>query len=159
MQMERMDILAEIDEAVYMLKERALSEGKHLLYDDPEEMPIIYGDRNRLKQVFLNIIDNALKYTPEGGMIGVQVYQDYKEHTIKVVVADNGCGINAEDLPKVKDKFYKATRGRYHRHHHHPDLQRSRGAGRRQPAARRDESLSLPLEGKVGFSALAEKVG
>lgn len=108
-QMERMDILAEIDEAVYMLKERALSEGKHLLYDDPEDMPIIYGDRNRLKQVFLNIIDNALKYTPEGGMIGVQVYQDYKERSIKIVVADNGCGINPEDLPKVKDKFYKAN--------------------------------------------------
>ena len=109
MQMERMDILAEIDEAVYMLKERAISEGKHLLYDDPEEMPIIYGDKNRLKQVFLNVIDNALKYTPEGGMIGVQVYRDYKENTIKVVVADNGCGIKPEDLPKVKDKFYKAN--------------------------------------------------
>ena len=109
MQMERMDILAEIDEAVYMLKERALSENKHLLYDDPEEMPIIYGDHNRLKQVFLNVIDNALKYTPEGGMVGVQVYRDYKENTIKVVVADNGCGINAEDLPKVKEKFYKAN--------------------------------------------------
>ena len=109
MQMERMDILAEIDEAVYMLKERAISEGKHLLYDDPEDMPIIYGDRNRLKQVFLNIIDNALKYTPEGGMIGVQVYRDYKVNAIKIIVADNGCGINAEDLPKVKDKFYKAN--------------------------------------------------
>lgn len=109
MQMARMDILAEIDEAVYMLKERALSEGKHLLYDDPEDMPIIYGDRNRLKQVFLNVIDNALKYTPEGGMIGVQVYQDFKNHTIKIVVADNGCGIDPEDLPKVKDKFYKAN--------------------------------------------------
>ncbi len=109
MQMERMDILAEIDEAVYMLRERALSEGKHLLYDDPEEMPIIYGDHNRLKQVFLNVIDNALKYTPEGGMIGVQVYRDYRENTVKVVVADNGCGINPEDLPKVKDKFYKAN--------------------------------------------------
>ncbi len=108
-QMERMDILAEIDEAVYMLRERAISEGKHLLYDDPEEMPIIYGDHNRLKQVFLNIIDNALKYTPEGGMVGVQVYRDYKENTVKVVVADNGCGIAPEDLPKVKDKFYKAN--------------------------------------------------
>ena len=42
-------------------------------------------------------------------MIGVQVYQDYKERTIKIVVADNGCGINPEDLPKVKDKFYKAN--------------------------------------------------
>lgn len=109
LQMERMDILAEIDEAVYILKERAMSEGKHLLYDDPEEMPVIYGDRNRLKQVFLNVIDNALKYTPEGGMIGVQVYRDYKENTIKAIIADNGCGINPEDLPKVKDKFYKAN--------------------------------------------------
>ena len=109
LQMGRMDILAEIDEAVYMLKERAISEGKHLLYDDPEEMPIIYGDHNRLKQVFLNIIDNALKYTPEGGMIGVQVYRDYKENTVKVIIADNGCGINPEDLPKVKDRFYKAN--------------------------------------------------
>lgn len=109
MQMERMDILAEIDEAVYMLKERAISEGKHLLYDDPEEMPVIYGDHNRLKQVFLNVIDNALKYTAEGGMIGVQVYRDYKDNTVKIIVADNGCGINPEDLPKVKDKFYKAN--------------------------------------------------
>ena len=109
MQMEKMDILAEVDEAVYMLRERALSEHKHLLYDEPEKMPIILGDRNRLKQVILNIIDNALKYTPEGGMIGVQVYRDFVDDTIKIVVADNGCGITPEDLPKVKDKFYKAN--------------------------------------------------
>ncbi len=109
LQMERMDILAEIDEAVYMLRERAISEGKHLLYDEPDEMPIIYGDRNRLKQVFINIIDNAIKYTPEGGMIGVQVYRDFREDMVKVIVADNGCGIKPDDLPKVKDKFYKAN--------------------------------------------------
>ncbi|MBE6824644.1 MAG: HAMP domain-containing histidine kinase [Ruminococcaceae bacterium] len=109
MQMQKIDILAEVDEAVYMLKERALSEGKHLLYDEPEIMPPVYGDRNRLKQVFINVLDNAIKYTPEGGMIGVQVYQDYKEDMIKVVVADNGCGISADDIPKIKDKFYKAN--------------------------------------------------
>ena len=109
LQMERMDILAEIDEAIYMLKERALSEGKHLLYDEPEDMPAVYGDKNRLKQVFINVLDNALKYTLKGGMIGVQVYYDFKEDMIKIIVADNGCGINQEDLPKVKDKFYKAN--------------------------------------------------
>ena len=109
LQMARMDVLAEIDEAVYMLKERAISEGKHLLYDEPEDMPPIYGDRNRLKQVFINVIDNAIKYTPEGGMIGVQVYRDFKEDMVKVIVADNGCGIKPDDLPKVKDKFYKAN--------------------------------------------------
>ncbi len=109
MQMEKMDILAEVDEAVYMLRERALSESKHLLYDEPERMPVIFGDKNRLKQVILNILDNALKYTPEGGMIGVQVYRDFVDDTVKIIVADNGCGINPEDLPKVKDKFYKAN--------------------------------------------------
>lgn len=109
MQMQKMDILAEVDEAVYMLKERAVSEGKHLLYDEPETMPPVYGDRNRLKQVILNVLDNALKYTLEGGMVGVQVYRDFKDDMIKIIVADNGCGISAEDIPKIKDKFYKAN--------------------------------------------------
>lgn len=109
MQMQKMDILAEVDEAIYMFKERAISEGKHLLYDEPEIMPPVYGDRNRLKQVFINVLDNALKYTPEGGTVGVQVYQDYKDDMIKIIVADNGCGIAAEDIPKIKDSFYKAN--------------------------------------------------
>ena len=109
MNMQKIDILAEVDEAIYMFKERALSEGKHLLYDEPEIMPPVYGDRNRLKQVFINVLDNALKYTPEGGMVGVQVYQDFKEDMIKIIVADNGCGISQDDIPKIKDKFYKAN--------------------------------------------------
>lgn len=109
MQMQKIDILAEVDEAIYMFKERAISEGKHLLYDEPEIMPPVYGDRNRLKQVFINVLDNALKYTPEGGMVGVQVYQDFKDDMIRIIVADNGCGISADDIPKIKDKFYKAN--------------------------------------------------
>lgn len=109
---EKLDILAELDETVYMLRERALSESKHLLYDEPETVyPPVYGDRNRLKQVFINIIDNALKYTPPGGVVAVQAIYE-KEKTpdiIRVVVTDTGCGIAPEDLPKVKEKFYKAN--------------------------------------------------
>lgn len=108
---EKLDILAEFDETVYMLKERALSEGKHLLYDDPEAVyPPVYGDRNRLKQVFLNVLDNALKYTPKNGVVAAQVIYDKDlPDIIKIVITDTGCGIPAEDLPKVKDKFYKAN--------------------------------------------------
>ncbi len=109
LQTERIDILAELDEAIYMLKERAVSEGKHLLYDEPDILPPVLGDRNRLKQVFINILDNALKYTQADGMIGVQAYFDKNTDTIKIVVADNGFGISSDDLPKVKDKFYKAN--------------------------------------------------
>lgn len=108
---EKLDILAEFDETVYMLKERAVKEGKHLLYDEPEAVyPPVYGDRNRLKQVFLNILDNALKYTPKGGVVAAQViYSKDEPDIIKIVITDSGCGISAEDLPKVKEKFYKAN--------------------------------------------------
>ena len=108
---EKIDILAEFDETVYMLKERAVEEGKHLLYDEPEVVyPPIYGDRNRLKQVFINVLDNALKYTPKGGVVAAQViYTKDEPDIIKIVVTDTGCGIPAEDLPRVKEKFYKAN--------------------------------------------------
>ncbi len=108
---EKLDILAEFDETVYMLKERAVKEGKHLLYDEPEIiLPPVYGDKNRLKQVFLNILDNALKYTPKGGVIAAQViYSKDEPDIIKITVTDSGCGISAEDLPKVKEKFFKAN--------------------------------------------------
>lgn len=105
---EKLDLLAELDETIYMLKERALREGKHLLYDEPEDVlaPII-GDKNRLKQVFLNVLDNALKYTPEGGVVGIQAIR--KGDFAILVISDNGCGIPADDLPHVKEKFYKAN--------------------------------------------------
>ena len=108
---EKIDILAEFDETVYMLKERAIEENIHLLYDDTDVvLPPVYGDRNRLRQVFLNILDNALKYTPKGGVVAAQVlYTKDNPDVIKIVVTDSGCGIPAEDLPKVKEKFYKAN--------------------------------------------------
>lgn len=109
---EKLDILAELDEVVYMLRDRAVNEGKHLLYDEPTEVfPPVYGDRNRLKQVFINVIDNALKYTPEDGMVAIEVKYDEKNNpdNIIITITDTGCGISADDLPKVKEKFYKAN--------------------------------------------------
>ena len=105
--MDKTDLLAELDEAVYMLRERAASEKKHFVYDEPENISPVLGDKNRLRQVFINIIDNALKYTPEGGVIGIQVTED--NDVIHVVISDTGCGIAEKDLPRIKDKFYKAN--------------------------------------------------
>lgn len=105
--MERLDLLAELDEAIYMLRERALNEGKHLIYDEPDFMSPVQGDKNRLRQVFINVIDNALKYTPESGVIGIEVTST--DDDIVVTISDNGCGIPAEHLPRIKQKFYKAN--------------------------------------------------
>ena len=104
---EKLDILAELDEVLYMMRDRAISEGKHLLYDQPESMPAIMADKNKLKQVFLNIVDNALKYTPAEGVVGIQVLSEAQ--SVRVIVTDTGCGIAPDDLPRVKDKFFKAN--------------------------------------------------
>ena len=105
--MEKIDILAELGEAVYMFSDRARSENKFLLYDEPAMLSPVLGDINRLRQVFVNIIDNALKYTEEGGTISVAAQEE--DGLIRVTITDNGCGIPAEHLPNVKKKFYKAN--------------------------------------------------
>lgn len=104
---EKIDILAELGEAVYMFKERAANEKKTLIYTEPKMLPPVMGDKNRLRQVFINIIDNALKYTSEGGAISVSA--GVNGNMVYVSVTDNGCGISAEHLPNVTKKFYKAN--------------------------------------------------
>lgn len=107
----KLDILAEVGEAVLMFTQRASREGVELVYNEPETLPPVYGDKNRLRQVFVNIIDNALKYTDEGGTITVTAVQPSPE-SIVVSVSDTGAGISSEDLPKVKSKFYKGKSSR-----------------------------------------------
>ena len=63
------------------------------------------GDHNRLKQVFVNILDNAFKHTRSGGAVSISVRRIGEEAT--VTIADTGEGIKPEDLPQVKTKFYK----------------------------------------------------
>ncbi len=105
--MDKIDILAELGEAVYMFSERAKSEHKYLLYEEPRVLSPVLGDINRLRQVFVNILDNALKYTGEGGTISVVASEE--NGYIRVAISDNGCGIPPEHLPNVKKKFYKAN--------------------------------------------------
>ena len=103
----KMDILAELEEAVLIYGERAKRENIAFVYHAPEMLPIIFGDKNRLRQVFINIIDNALKYSDSGDSVTVTAKE--ADGTIEIIIADTGCGISAVDLPKVKTKFYKAN--------------------------------------------------
>lgn len=67
----------------------------------------IKGDKNRLKQVLINILDNALKFTGDGGVISVGL--ESNEKNIIISIKDTGCGIAEEDLPNVLKKFYKVN--------------------------------------------------
>lgn len=70
-----------------------------------DKLPDIVGDGDRLKQVFINILDNAFKFTDKNGAVSLKVFK--KNDYINIVIKDNGCGISEEELPKVKEKFYK----------------------------------------------------
>lgn len=107
MAIDKIDILAELGEAVLMFSDRARREGMTLLYDEPEYLPPLMGDRNRLRQVFVNILDNAFKYSKEGDAIKVEAINNGNH--IKIIIRDTGCGIPQRDLPHVKRKFYKGN--------------------------------------------------
>ncbi|MBQ7120987.1 MAG: HAMP domain-containing histidine kinase [Clostridia bacterium] len=105
---DKIDILAELDEVVFAFKERSIKEGIEVVYNVPHFPAPAQGDASRIKQVFINILDNALKYTEQGGKI--IVYAEIPNPaTLIVSVSDTGTGIPPEDLPHVKEKFYKAN--------------------------------------------------
>ena len=110
MQKDRMDILAELEDAILIYGEKAKRDNISLNYNAPEMLPLINGDKNRLRQVFINIIDNAIKYSNSGCTVNVEASE--VDGCIQIVVEDNGCGIKASDLPRVKTKFFKANHTR-----------------------------------------------
>lgn len=107
-----MDILAELGDAVLIYSDKAKREGIDIIYNDPDMLPFVYGDKNRIRQVFINIIDNAIKYSSQGGTVTINAYEDETEKKVVVSVADTGCGIKNSDLAKVKTKFFKANHTR-----------------------------------------------
>ncbi len=104
---EKIDVLAELDETIFMFKERASREGIELVYNSTDMPAPMIGDPGRIKQVFVNIIDNSFKYTEQGGKI--TVLAEIVNDDLVVTVTDTGCGISNEDLSRVKQKFYKAN--------------------------------------------------
>ena len=104
---DKFDLIAELSDAVLMYTERARRENIELVYDEPEIYTAIYGDKNRIRQVFINIIDNALKYSDNGGK--VEIAAALRGNKFFISVSDNGCGISSKDLPNIKQKFYKAN--------------------------------------------------
>ena len=109
-QPEPMDILAELGDAVLIYMEKAKREHIRMIYQEPEMLPFVYGDKNRIRQVFINVIDNALKYSNPGGLVTVSA--EAVAEQIQVRISDNGVGISAAELPKVKTKFFKANHTR-----------------------------------------------
>lgn len=110
LQSATMDILAELGDAVLIYSEKARKETKEIIYDEPEMLPFVFGDKNRIRQVFINVIDNAVKYSSAGDRVTIKAYES--GDNVVVSVRDTGVGIKQSDLAKVKTKFYKANHTR-----------------------------------------------
>lgn len=106
--MELADIRAEFEDTIYMYGSRLSQEGIILEYqEDDVQIPEVSCDPKRLRQVFLNILDNAAKHGGEGKKIQVGI--TFEDDQVVVRIRDFGCGIPEDELPLVKKKFYKGS--------------------------------------------------
>ena len=109
MAMARFDFNAAI-ESVARAVELAARQHQHQLTVSCETLPLVTGDRGRLEQVMMNILSNAIKYTPDGGDIRVTATSD--SDYIYVDVADNGIGIPEADRDRIFERFYRVDKAR-----------------------------------------------
>lgn len=105
---EPTDIRSEFEDTVYMYGSRLAQDGIQLRYfDNDQDIPEIPCDPKRLRQVFLNILDNAAKHGGEGKRVDASM--EYDGDAVIVRIRDYGPGIPEDELPLVKKKFYKGS--------------------------------------------------
>lgn len=88
------------------------TEDHRFMVDFPEHFPIVDADPDRIRQVLRNLLDNAVKYSPDGGLVITR--GEYNEDEVVVSVADQGVGISPEHLNRLFDKFFRVDSGRGH---------------------------------------------
>ena len=132
-----LDLCAPLDMAIDSLTSRTKEKSISMHKEIPSDLPQAYGDSDKLEQIFINLLDNAIKFTPEGGDICVTAKLVHSEklvvgtgektkevwseelgvwgseldsNFIEISVADNGIGIPADELEKIFDRFYQAEK-------------------------------------------------
>lgn len=108
---DKIDIKETLKMVIYQLMPRAINNNINFEVDIDDEINPIIADENRIKQVLINILDNAFKFT-EKGDVNLKAYEEGKY--LKIVIQDNGPGILESDMPYVKEKFYKGKNSKSH---------------------------------------------
>lgn len=108
-QVKLFDIFKEVCEITQYI---ASSKNIEVSYDFEDEEVHILGIRDNIKQIFLNLVDNGIKYTPENGRIQVIQYYDKDKQNIILEFKDNGIGIPKESLNRIFERFYRVDKAR-----------------------------------------------
>lgn len=103
------DLNKTVAEAVELLKDNARNKNIRLLFHPKEGLPFIWADQDQMRRIFINLIDNGIKFSPLGGCVEVTL-EDGSRH-IQVIVADNGPGIPKEDREKIFEAFVQLCEG------------------------------------------------
>lgn len=104
---EKLDLVAEVYESVIMFMPQAEARGVNIAFEEPDVIIPVMADKSKIKQIMVNLLDNALKYSEDNSTIEVNITQDRIKGTATVEVKDYGKGIRPEDVDSVKKKFYK----------------------------------------------------
>jgi signal transduction histidine kinase len=107
-----------ITEVVSLLQPQIDAKGQQLTVEQVEGRPLVMGDAERIRQIFLNLLSNAHKYTPFGGHIWLTT-RDEKAR-VRIEVRDDGIGLSPEEQARLFDKFFRAR---------HPTTQETAGTG------------------------------
>ncbi|MBN2077141.1 MAG: HAMP domain-containing histidine kinase [Dehalococcoidales bacterium] len=108
--MEIVDTLALLNDVGYEMIPLALRNKQVLNFELPELLPSIEADRGRLRQIIMNLLNNAFKFTPQGGTVTLRASSD-SEH-IHIEVEDTGPGINQEDLERLFEPYFRRATDR-----------------------------------------------
>ena len=105
-----LDMYSLVDETLAVIIPECEEAGIHVYNKIAPNTPLVLADSDRITQVLLNLLDNARRHTPDGGIITVSAQRE--ETLLRVTVNDTGVGISAEDLPHIFERFYRADRSR-----------------------------------------------
>jgi PAS domain S-box-containing protein len=102
---EKVDVAAVCQASLRMIKQLAQKKNHQIFFDVDTSIGAVWADERRLKQMLVNLLGNAVKFTPEGGKIGLQVRGDREKNILFFSVWDTGIGIREEDLPRLFQPF------------------------------------------------------
>jgi two-component system phosphate regulon sensor histidine kinase PhoR len=107
---DRVDVAAVVRGAAELMLPAAQKKGQTVTVEVGEDLPAVSGSGENLGRAIGNLLENAIKYTREGGTIRVAATAE--EGSVEIVVEDNGIGISEEDLPRIFERFYRSDRSR-----------------------------------------------
>jgi two-component system phosphate regulon sensor histidine kinase PhoR len=111
LELNPIDVSGTIAKACTLLQERAVQKNITIINETTDgALPRVMADQGRLEQVVVNLLENAIKYTPNGGSI--RLFSEDSSEFVKVSVADTGIGIPFKDLPRIFERFYRVDEAR-----------------------------------------------